>query len=227
MANYRKKCHYSTYPKGTPKVISCLGDSITAGADEYWDVLNGYINQAAPLDANGRTRGDPCNDKGTGGDRLATANNAASVEARFTADVITFGAEWVIVEAAINDLTQDADPVSNMQTAIAAMKATADANNIRFDVMNCIPFGSHSVYGTETKKGYRNTWNTWLLSWANSNGVVHYDIASAVADSGDSDNLSATYGIDPVNNVHPNAAGAAQIADVVWRQSRDALVENA
>lgn len=215
MANWRISDNFSDYPTGTPKLVSALGDSITGGLGE-WDEL---------LDAKARAT---VTDKGTGGDTFADANNVgASVENRFTADVITFGADWVIVQAGVNDMISaavDTDPNPNMEAAAAAMVSAALSNGIRIDFMNTTPFGNHVSYSAQ-REGYRVAWNAWLLSYCATNNIKHYDIASVLADPTDSTVVLAAY--DNGDGLHPNGAGAQAIADLVWLESSYDLTQDA
>jgi lysophospholipase L1-like esterase len=182
-----------------------LGDSITAGLDEWDEQLNAMCRAKVI-------------DKGVDGNRLSTANNAASVESRFQTDVVDIGATWCICAAGTNDIRNDATPLANMQATVPALNTAAIAAGIRIDFCNVAP--SSLIDGRETD---RTDYNTWLAAWGVTNGVVIYDIDLALRNPSAVNELVGSYTTD---NLHLTSEGAGVMAALIYAQSQSALNQN-
>lgn len=184
--------------------VAALGDSFTTIANSWDEKLNARV-QANIVD------------NGVAGDLLSSANNAgANVEDRYDAEVRDAYAGWVIIIAGVNDVRSAAvgvSPIANMQATANSILAKCQLYGIRLGIATIAPFGGNGAYSPE-RESYRTTWNSWLISWAASNGVDLYDIATALKDSGDATLLAAAY--DFGDGLHPNDAGSTVISDLIY-----------
>lgn len=202
MAVWRKSSTFGKKQKSPLREVVALGDSFT---DNYlWSEKLDILTVAAVENA------------GYANYVLSTANNAASIESKFDERVDDALAGWVIIQAGINDISDTADPIANMKVTIEALRVKCVALGVRMDVMNVSPFGNFMAW-TSAKETLRNEWNDWLLPWCAANNVIHYDISTALKDDVDATILKAAY--DSGDGLHPNAAGAQVMADLVYTQS--------
>lgn len=199
--------NFTTLPHGVAKNIAALGDSITNGEGEWDEQLNALCRARII-------------DKGVDGNRLSTANNAASVEARFDADVDDADMDEVIIPAGINDIKLDTSPVSNMQNTVAALHAKADGLGIAIAFCNVSPFGGNGAW-TAAKEVDRLAYNSWLASYCSTNSLEMYDIDSVLRDPADTKMLLAAY--HDGDELHPNFLGATQITNLIYNQSSESL----
>lgn len=208
MPFHRRNKNHSIVRTGTPLVVAAVGDSITAGANEWHDKLE--LSCRATV-----------NDDGVAGDELSEANRvgATSIEGRYAAAIV--GVDWAIVQGGVNDLL-NSGTIANMQSTASAILAAS--SGIRLGFMNIAPFSGYSSW-TSAMETDRLAWNSWLETAAADNGVDFYDIASALADPADSSALLSTY--DSGDGLHPNEAGAIRIARVVLEQHQYELDQDA
>lgn len=182
---------------GTPMSCSALSDSFVANHD--WDTILGAACRAT-IEADG-----------VAGDELSDANTVGtSLESRQAAAMV--GCQHVVVQGGINDIRVAASDtsVTNMQTSAATMLAAAIAAGVTISFCTTTPFGGHANY-TETREGYRTTWNAWLIAWCATNGIKCHDIAAAVQDPEDS-TVWAT-GLGDPDLLHPldTAGGGSEV----------------
>ena len=136
--------------------------------------------------------------------------------ARFDADVVDVGTDWLVLFAGINDIGATSDPATaTIQSNLESMYDQALAAG--YEVIACTVYPTDFMT-TAAQKASRAAVNTWIVNYVAANpGMYLCDWAPAMESSADV--LNATYSDD---GVHPNAAGATAMAGVL----DDVLVAN-
>ena len=189
----------------TDKVVVALGDSNTEGNDEWIDLFQDVVTAAMV-------------NRGVGGDFLSTDNNAASVEARWSTDVVAIDADEATIFAGANDIHNgitDAatalSVVANMETAIANIYADSLADGVALSFANCQPLGT--TVWTQFKQDGIDAYNTALLAFCTLHNLTHFDIYTEMANVGDG-KLATAY--DSGDGLHYSQAGDQALADFIF-----------
>ena len=178
-----------------------IGDSICYSAIDTGSVVNESQSYTNLFCLNNSI---PFVNAGVGGETLSQC------AARFSSQVGT--PNTVFIEGGINDVNAaSSDPNTSMRSAISSMVAAA---KLIPSVKNICVFSitPHSTSVSE-KKEWINTYNTWLESFASSQGIVFVHLSSILAINGVK--ISEYYPAG--DSTHPNSAGHAAI--VAYLQS--------
>jgi lysophospholipase L1-like esterase len=127
-------------------------------------------------------------------------------------------ADSVIIQGGINDVRKWdettrtlEDQLLLMTQAIETMTAAAISRSLNVMLVNITPWEGDTLW-SHARQQLTEDFNNWLASYANQTGSAHIDAYSLLIDPS-----GLRQGIDPSfgGPVHPNAAGAAAIAQAV------------
>ena len=142
---------------------------------------------------------------GTGG-RTLTQINAA-----FTTDVSSFDPSFAVLQGGINDINSaGADPLTTMQTQVAAFVANCAAVNI-FPVLTKLPPDKNYSSWSLARQGWMDAYNAWITTFAAAGKYPLIDLPAILSDDGQT--LKASY--DSGDGLHPNASGYAAIGSAL------------
>ena len=182
--------------------VAWVGDSIV------------YGNGSIPLDPPSRltdlqpTR--PVFNSGVG------SNTIASCGARYNTTIAAAGYQTLIWSCGVNDM---AAGTAGTTAATAAQVFLADARSrgVKVIVTGIMPW-KNSAGWTLAKQTETVAYNSAMSTWAGANGAFYVPtIASMGGGGGDPDVLAVAY--DSGDLIHPNAAGALQLATLVFAQT--------
>lgn len=182
--------------------IVALGDSTTAGTPAF----------RSPLEAPPRGSGDETSQYaywltqahpewevvncGVNGER------SDQIEARFERDVITGGAQIVVIIAGVNDVYQGRSAESVMER-LHSMYARAAGARIAVVAGSIIPYNS----ATPEQNARMHQINEWIRRQP---GITFVDTRAAAAAANDPDRL-----FDSPDGLHPTPAGYRRMADAI------------
>lgn len=180
--------------------VAWVGDSIV------------YGNASLPLDPPSRltdlqpTR--PVINAGVG------STGVASCGARYLASYT--GVQTLIWSCGVNDLATGSAGAT-LATAAQVFLADARSRGIKVIITGVMPW-KNSVGWTLAKQTETVAYNSAMSTWAGANGAFYVPtIASMGGGGGDADVLAVAY--DSGDLIHPNSAGALQLATLVSAQS--------
>lgn len=130
-------------------------------------------------------------------------NTLAQIDARFAADVTALAPNIVLIQGGINDVYEDAS-LSTMQTRLQSIVAKSVAAGIPFILSTISPHGTYSTW-TQARQDVTEAYNTWIRTYAASNGYPILDMYEFFRDPG-TINMAAIHG--SADGLHPGIAGA-------------------
>lgn len=144
------------------------------------------------------------------------SNVIASCGARYNATIATAGYQTLIWSCGVNDM---AAGTAGATAATAAQVFTADARSrgMKVIITGIMPWKSSPGW-TLAKQTETVAYNSAMSTWAGANGAFFVPtIASMGGGGADPDVLLGAY--DSGDLIHPNAAGALQLATLVFAQT--------
>ena len=209
-----------TKVSGLHGAVVCFGDSITDGAlstenaNERWpDLL------AQRLHSSGKTAKLAVLNQGIGGNRLLREGAGPAALARFDRDVLAqSGAKYLILLEGINDIGVAFTPKGpgyplTADELIVAYKQLADrahSHGLKVFGATLTPYLG-AGYATPQGEALRKTFNEWIRSSKDLDGVIDFD--KVTRDPANPDVLAST--ADSGDHLHPKDAGYKMMADSI------------
>lgn len=189
----------------TPRNIDCIGNSITSGTAGHNNGYPTYLQNLFNPSSNVMVR-----NYGLGSD------TTPYMRARF-ADM-DWPAYAVVIMAGINDIRWNYADISldSIEKNLQAMYDSASAWGAMVVAVTITPFKG-DAYGQwdAPRQARTDSLNTWILA-VPSNVDYAVNVYDSLESSPGSDSLPAAY--DLGDRLHPNAAGAAKIARIIYNQ---------
>jgi lysophospholipase L1-like esterase len=152
--------------------------------------------------------------------RGVSGQTTAQMVGRFRADVIELHPKAVLILGGTNDIAGNTGPTSLawIEDNIQAMVELAEAHHIRVILGSVPPASSFSW-----RPGIRpieaiNALNSWLRTYAQSNGLIYVDYYTALSDGNGGFTKSLT-----TDGVHPNAEGYRTMRPLAEHAIREGL----
>lgn len=207
------------------RAVVAFGDSITEGSGADGDAAPArYPHWLAE-----RVRASAVAGQGTlavvnagiGGNRLLADKSGPSGLERFERDVLgQSGVSHVLILIGVNDIGYGtfagilpnvmAPSAEQLVTGLQSLVNRAHARGVKVLLGTLLPFKG-AGYWNEGNEAKRQALNTWIRTQRSADGVVDFD--AALRDAADPQVLNAAY--DSGDHLHPNAAGAAAMAQAV------------
>jgi lysophospholipase L1-like esterase len=190
-----------------PSTVVVMGDSISDGlnlaadSDTRWP--DRLAARVAPL-------GLAVVNSGISGDDVTYDQaTAPGIATRWSTDALgQAGVRTVIMQGGINDIRTNV-PVTTLEASVQQLVVLAHNAGVRVLLATLTPMAGSSG-DTAAEESARSAYNAWVLAGSSgADGVV--DFAAAL--DGGTGALAPAY--DSGDHLHPNAAGAAVMADVI------------
>jgi lysophospholipase L1-like esterase len=205
------------YTKDTPKVVACLGNSITDGRGSTTDKQDRWTDVLAE-NFNGKVG---VLNLGIGGNCVVYGGIGPNGKTRFNSDILAqTGVTHVIVFEGINDVGSriaSQETVDNLIKAYSAFIRKAHKKGLKIYCGTITPMGGTDYY-SEEREGLRQQLNNWIKTAGEFDGVL--DIDAVVANPVNPSELNPNYKYD---NLHPNAEGYKVIGDYIAKELKSEL----